>query len=204
MLIGMPPGMQRTAWSKKLPSPPLAWSAMLSARTFWYSGVSGACCPKPHGLVWSNDGCPPSPGTTNRAHAPRQSGYFASAACAPPIGSTNAATAMAPINPRQSMVNLPRSDHPSISAKSRRRMLAARWVALPRHICMVAHLLPLCTCRSFGNARTRGTLRHRCVPTSSTSPCRRIALRYVPCIHAIRHGSWSFGQGHRNRSKIAS
>jgi hypothetical protein len=27
----IPPGMQRTEWSKKLPSPPLAWSARLSA-----------------------------------------------------------------------------------------------------------------------------------------------------------------------------
>src|ERR1700730_15331959 len=105
MLSGMPPGKHRTAWSKKLPSPPLAWSARLSSRTFLYSGVSGASCPNPQGFVWSNEGWPPSPGTTNRAHAPFQSGYFApSAARTPPIGSASVATAIAPNKLRQCMV----------------------------------------------------------------------------------------------------
>jgi hypothetical protein len=34
VISGMPPGMQRTAWSKKLPCPPLAWSARLSSKIF--------------------------------------------------------------------------------------------------------------------------------------------------------------------------
>ena len=63
---------------------------MLSSRTFWYSGVSGACCPLPQGFDWSNEGWPPAvkpvpplPGSrpafrgTQRAHAPFQLGYLA-------------------------------------------------------------------------------------------------------------------------------
>src|SRR5262252_3684325 len=105
MLSGIPPGKHRTAWSKKFPSPPLAWSARLSSRTFRYSGVSGASCPNPHGFVWSNEGCPPSPGTTKRAHAPFQSGYFGgSAALALPIGIARAATAIVVSRRRQRIV----------------------------------------------------------------------------------------------------
>src|SRR5260370_38193500 len=93
------------AWSKKFPSPPLAWSARLSSRTFRYSGVSGGSCPNPHGFVWSNDGCPPSPGTTKRAHAPFQSGYLGgSAALALPIGIARAATAIVVTKLRQCIV----------------------------------------------------------------------------------------------------
>src|SRR5580692_8680789 len=62
----------------KLPSPPVAWSAMLSCRIFRDAGVSGASCPKPQGLVWSCDGWPGTPPTTNRSHWPFQSGYFGS------------------------------------------------------------------------------------------------------------------------------
>src|SRR5580704_13197636 len=72
---GMPAARQRT-WSVLSPRPPVAWSAMLASRIALDSGVSGAPCPKPQGLVWSNDGWPASPPTTNRFHWPFRLGYF--------------------------------------------------------------------------------------------------------------------------------
>src|ERR1700730_2389606 len=71
---------------------------MLSSRTFLYSGVSGASCPNPHGLVWSKDGWPGSPRTTNRSHWPFQSGYLASSAPALASGIASATSAKAAIN----------------------------------------------------------------------------------------------------------
>src|SRR6202049_5139768 len=65
---------------------------MLSSSTFRYSGVSGACCAGPHGLVGSNlIAWPPRRGLTV-SHWPFQLGYFASSAArATPIVSASAA-----------------------------------------------------------------------------------------------------------------
>src|SRR5712671_7908105 len=65
---------------------------MLSSWTFWYSGVSGACCAGPHALVGSNlIAWPPRRGLMT-SHWPFQLGYFASSAArAPPIVSISAA-----------------------------------------------------------------------------------------------------------------
>src|ERR1700724_2294002 len=85
---------------------------MLSSRTFWYSGVSGACCAGPHGLVGSNlIAWPPRRGLTV-SHWPFQLGYFASSAArATPIVAVTAASANAPKNTalevRCNMVILP-------------------------------------------------------------------------------------------------
>src|SRR5579871_3756567 len=136
MLSGMPPGKQRIAWSKKFPSPPFAWSARLSSSTFRYSGVSGASCPNPQGFVWSNEGCPPRPGTTNRAHAPFQSGYFASsAALTLPPGITKVASAMTATKLRRYIVTsltkcawLAATSSPSHLVTSKNRHLSARRV----------------------------------------------------------------------------
>jgi hypothetical protein len=38
----------------------------------WYSGISGACCPRPGGLVWSHW----NPTPRGRHHCPDQSGYL--------------------------------------------------------------------------------------------------------------------------------
>src|ERR1700739_2301559 len=94
---------------------------MLCSKTFWYSGVSGASCPRPHGLVWSCDGCPPAvkpplgsrtePGGNQRVHAPFQSRYFAaSAAQDAPVIITMAiaAAAAALVELRNRMIILPR------------------------------------------------------------------------------------------------
>src|SRR5262249_58915819 len=48
MMRGMPGGMQVNRASS--PCPPLAWSARLASNSAWYSGVSGACWPRPKGL----------------------------------------------------------------------------------------------------------------------------------------------------------
>src|SRR5260370_16072390 len=95
-MVGMPKA--RHSERLTLPCPPLAWSAMLASRIALYSGVSGACCPKPQGLVWSNDGMPPSPGTTKRVHWPLRSGYFVSSnARALPSASAETASAAAAV-----------------------------------------------------------------------------------------------------------
>src|SRR6266446_7016718 len=54
------------------PAPPRAWSARLASKIAWYSGVSGACCPRPMGLVGSH--CMPPV----LSHWPDQSGYLVS------------------------------------------------------------------------------------------------------------------------------
>src|SRR5215510_2243691 len=79
---------------------------MLASRIAWYSGVSGASCPLPQALVWSCDGWPGSPGTENRDHWPRQSGYFfSSAPCAAPIVSAAAkAITIAAVQLRTDMI----------------------------------------------------------------------------------------------------
>src|ERR1700730_12425500 len=98
-MVGMPKA--RHSEPVKLPCPPLAWSAMLASRTALYSDVSGASCPNPQGLVWSNEGWPPSPGTTTRVHWPFKLGYFVSSkGCAPPIHIDNAVSATAQIKLR--------------------------------------------------------------------------------------------------------
>src|SRR5712671_662319 len=82
---------------------------MLSSWTFWYSGVSGACCAGPHALVGSNlIAWPPRRGLMT-SHWPFQLGYFASSAArAPPIVSISAAAnANAPVKPWYDMRRLP-------------------------------------------------------------------------------------------------
>ena len=96
IMNGMPAALQRLC-STLLPRPPVAWSAMLASRIALASGVSGASCPNPQGLVWSNEGWPGSPRTTNRFHWPFRSGYFEkSTICAPAVGADSAANATAP------------------------------------------------------------------------------------------------------------
>src|SRR5262245_45751929 len=95
----MPGGMQ--AAIGLLPCPPAAWFARLSSRTFWYSGVSGACWLRPAGL----------PGSKVPAlfltHWPFQSGNCALSAWAPAIAAASAhARASAPIECRQAMTVL--------------------------------------------------------------------------------------------------
>src|SRR5262245_29480879 len=54
---------------------------MLSRWTFLYSSVSGACWPRPQGLVWSKAPCTSTSRWTTRVHWPFQLvGYFASSA----------------------------------------------------------------------------------------------------------------------------
>src|SRR6266700_5445736 len=82
---------------------------MLSSWTFWYSGVSGACCAGPQALVGSNlITWPPRRGLMV-SHWPLQLGYFASsAACAPPIVAVSAAAnANAPVKLGYDMLSLP-------------------------------------------------------------------------------------------------
>src|SRR5580704_427509 len=81
----------------KLPCPPLAWSAMLSSWIFWYSGVNGACWAGPNALVGSYlTPWPPSRGLIG-SHWPFQLGYFISAAGAPTVAVSAAASTSAPI-----------------------------------------------------------------------------------------------------------
>src|SRR5262249_52855377 len=85
------------------PRPPLAWSARLVSRIFWYSGVSGACCPSPAGFKPSKLPLP------RRCQAPCQSGYCASSNARTPAPDTTSAAASAstPIETRQSIGRLP-------------------------------------------------------------------------------------------------
>src|SRR6266478_2404751 len=103
IIAGMPGGRQ-SAPGFQLPWPPLAWSARLASSTAWYSGVSGACWPRPHGLVGSNAGWPPTPGIRTPIHWPHRSGYFASSKA---WAAEQVATRASPIAPnafRYSMV----------------------------------------------------------------------------------------------------
>src|SRR5260370_26921911 len=98
--------------SKKLPC---SCDLRLASRIAWYSGVSGACWPLPHGLVGSKEGCPPNvPMRSTPLHCPFQSGYLISspAATAPTVIASAAASgatlsAKAPIVLRQSIAVLP-------------------------------------------------------------------------------------------------
>src|SRR5215510_11138125 len=58
--------------------PPCSCDLRLASRIAWYSGVSGACWPLPHGLVGSNEGGP----RRIPLHCPFQSGYLISSPAA--------------------------------------------------------------------------------------------------------------------------
>src|SRR5262249_16430928 len=79
---------------------------MLASRTFWYSGVSGACCPRPQGLVGSNAGWPPTPGMRTPTHWPHRSGYFASSNARTTDEVATSANPIAPSTLRYCMVFL--------------------------------------------------------------------------------------------------
>src|SRR5262249_31047008 len=71
---------------------------------FWNSGLSGACCGRPRGLLVSKRGAP----STERNHKPFQSGYFASSnACAADAIDSPAANATVPIKLRYRIVRPP-------------------------------------------------------------------------------------------------
>src|SRR5215208_6011982 len=53
------------------PWPPAAWAATLASSTFWYSSLSGACWPRPGGLLGSK--VPPA----RLFQLPLQAGYLA-------------------------------------------------------------------------------------------------------------------------------
>src|SRR4029077_4050715 len=84
-----------------------------------YSGVSGASCPHAQGLLWSCEGWPPAvrvplPGSItqfagyHRSQAPLRSGFFASpAGAATALATRTVAAAIAWINLRQTIVDLP-------------------------------------------------------------------------------------------------
>src|SRR5438477_10601710 len=83
---------------------------MLSSKTFWYSGVSGASCAGPEALVGSNFMIwllAPRGGLI-AFHSPFQLGYFASSAArAPPIAVISAAaSARIPVELRYNMIML--------------------------------------------------------------------------------------------------
>ena len=90
---GIPFGRQIRVTS--LPCPPAAWSARLTSKILWYSGVSGACWPRPYGLLGSCGGWPTAPGTGARRHWPFQSGYLVSSQAMAPETETTSATASA-------------------------------------------------------------------------------------------------------------
>src|SRR5258708_3573075 len=110
------------------PWPPAAWSARLASSLAWYSGVSGACCPRPDGLPCSH--CVAIP--RGRAHWPDQSGYLVSsnAAASVTANASAAATAIAPIALRQGSM----MSSPEVSAApcARTALIAAR-LHCPRH-----------------------------------------------------------------------
>src|ERR1700704_5762516 len=79
----------------------------------WYSGVSGACWPRPQGLVGSNAAWPPTPRLTAR-QSPENFGYFPSSNTFPlsktwavAIEIMSAVTAIVPIVARISIAVLP-------------------------------------------------------------------------------------------------
>src|SRR5450432_1157520 len=92
---GMPTGPQVNLGSNTSPALSLA---MLASYTAWYSGVSGACCPRPGGLVGSQD-----PSGLPRSHMPSKAGYFL-ASCAPAARDRHSSAATATTELRWSMV----------------------------------------------------------------------------------------------------
>src|SRR5258707_11508147 len=104
MARGMPGGMQ--VIDGVLPRPPAWRSACADARIAAYSGVSGACWPRPAGLVGSH--WP----TLSPVHCPDQSGYFHSArvGAAKTVRPTAADNAVARIAFWQIMSRLPVGD----------------------------------------------------------------------------------------------
>jgi hypothetical protein len=105
---GKPAGMHRRVGSAATPSS--ASFLRLASKIAWYSGVNGACCAAPGGLLGSQDELrlPPS-----CCHGPRQLGYFDSSnACAAVnVADNTAAAASDPREPRQSMRVLLRPGH---------------------------------------------------------------------------------------------
>src|SRR5271170_1735353 len=102
------------------PKPLAARSASVASNLAWYSAVRGACCPRPGGLVGSNEGSPSSPGTTALAHCPFRSGYLASSnAQLSPCGMhIAAASTIIPTEPRYFI------DAPHTTAVVPRRVLS--------------------------------------------------------------------------------
>src|SRR5580704_3418839 len=99
MILGRPNGTQRDGAS--LPCPPACWSARLASSLAWYSGVSGACWPRPSGFDWSH--CTPIP--EGLRHWPEKSGYFDSSNAWALIGSASiAASGIAPMKFRFDMM----------------------------------------------------------------------------------------------------
>src|SRR5262249_9504012 len=96
---GMPTGKQE--YRASLPAPPTAWAARLASTVARYSGVSGACCPRPMGLVGSH--CMPPV----RSHWPDQSGYLVSscARAAAIVVTITVASTTAPIELRTGMLS---------------------------------------------------------------------------------------------------
>src|SRR5262245_45567002 len=87
MIRGMPDDLQVNLVS--LPCPPASWSARLASKMAWYSGVSGACCPRLRGLLGSH-WVPPI-----LCHWPAKSGYSVSSiARAAPVVMINAAASV--------------------------------------------------------------------------------------------------------------
>src|SRR5262249_48072845 len=107
IIRGMPTGRQEYRIS--LPCPPVAWSARLASKMARYSGVRGACCPRPSGLLESH-WMPPV-----LAHWPPQSGYFDSS-CSRATATAKAiavATAKDPRKLLRSMTVLQSHDGPA-------------------------------------------------------------------------------------------
>src|SRR6266699_691824 len=133
-----------------VPCPPAAWSLRLASKMAWYSGVSGACCPRPGGLEGSNR-VPLKPGgpkRTNgpfksgpegpyRTHWPFKSGYFPkSTIWAPAVGPHSAARiAIAPSKLLSCMAVLPEIDSFTRKAKAVQPKKAISGDACRRHAC---------------------------------------------------------------------
>src|SRR5262249_27417991 len=101
MIRGMPDDRQvnRKSW----PCPPAFWSARLASKMPWYSGVSGASCPRLGGLLGSH-WVPPI-----LCHWPAKSGYFVSsnASAAPDVMISAMASAIEPAESRLRIADLP-------------------------------------------------------------------------------------------------
>src|SRR5215469_5208175 len=106
--IGIPG--ERQVLVALVPCPPSRCSARLASNIPAYSGVSGAPCVVPQGLLGSNEGCPapppPPPGMRTPIHWPLRFGYLASSnAEALPNGAHSiAATAIAASKLRSDIV----------------------------------------------------------------------------------------------------
>src|ERR1700690_1437038 len=92
----MPAGVQKV--EGQLPGPPAFWSAVLSSKIFWYSGVSGGGPASSRQLF----------GLPVRTHCPLRSGYFPKSTtwATHGVASIAAAIAMAQIELRYSMTHL--------------------------------------------------------------------------------------------------